>query len=255
MHLLSYNIASRTAPWQLIMEGGVDVALVQEISRPPAEIASRIGVMGEPWYDVQGTPDVVWKSAVVRTSERVHVEWVRPHIARVTEPGCQPIIMMSMYAQWKKPHASTQSAWIYADASVHKLISELYEFVGSERGHRIVAAGDLNILHGYGEDGSMYWKRRYDTIFERMAALGLRYMGPQAPNGGQAEPWPAELPAESKNVPTFHHARSSPAGATRQLDHVFVSESLAAFTSVRALNAVDAWGPSDHCRVMIEVRE
>jgi len=84
------------------MESGVDVALMQQISWPPEEIASSIGVMGEPWYDVQGTPDVEWKSAVVRTSERVQVEWVRPHIARVTEPGCAPILVMSIYAHRKK---------------------------------------------------------------------------------------------------------------------------------------------------------
>lgn len=235
------------------MQSDLDIALLQEISQPPAEIAAKIEMMGEPWKDVQGTPDVVWKSAVVRTSERVGVEWVRPHIARVTETGREPIIVMSMYGQWKRPHASTGSSWIYADASVHALISELSGFIGSEKGHRIVAAGDLNCLFGYGEHGSTYWKKRYDTIFERMASLGLQYMGPQSPQGRQAEPWPEELPRESMNVPTYYHTSSSRAGASRQLDHVFVSESLAALTTVHALNGVDEWGPSDHCRVMVEV--
>lgn len=237
------------------MQSDVDVALLQEISQPPSEISTRVEVMGEPWKDVQGTPNVVWKSAVVRTSERVGVEFIRPHIARVTESGCEPIIVMSMYGQWKKPHPSVGSPWIYADASVHALISELSGFIGSEKGHRIIAAGDLNCLYGYGEHGSAYWRKRYDTIFDRMEALGMRYMGPQAPNGRQAEPWPKELPRESKNVPTFHTIRSSPSGATRQLDHVFVSEPLVNSTTVRALNGVDEWGPSDHCRVMVEVEE
>jgi endonuclease/exonuclease/phosphatase family metal-dependent hydrolase len=112
----------------------------------------------------------------------------------------------------------------------------------------------LNILHGYGEYGSRYWKGRYDTVFDRMAALGLKFVGPQAPEGGrQADPWPKELPVESLNVPTFHTNRQSPATATRQLDFVFASESIADRVKVRALNSVEEWGPSDHCRVMIEL--
>jgi hypothetical protein len=43
-------------------------------------------------------------------------------------------------------------------------------------------------------------------------------------------------------------------GATRQLDFVFASHALANRVSVRALNNnTDEWGPSDHCRVLIEL--
>ncbi len=93
----------------------------------------------------------------------------------------------------------------------------------SQHGHRIVAAGDLNILHGYGEHGSAHWASRYATVFDRMEALGLAFVGPQHPHGRQAEPWPDELPRESLNVPTFHSTKQTPASATRQLDFVFAS--------------------------------
>jgi exonuclease III len=44
-------------------------------------------------------------------------------------------------------------------------------------------------------------------------------------------------------------------GATRQLDFVFASHALAERLSVRALNTdPDEWGPSDHCRVAIELQ-
>ena len=36
--------------------------------------------------------------------------------------------------------------------------------------------------------GNMYWKNRYNTIFTRMDALGLPFVGPQAPDGRQADP-------------------------------------------------------------------
>ena len=158
-----------------------------------------------------------------------------------------------MYGTWEKPHYLTGSPWIFADASVHRLISDLAIFIGSERGHHIIVAGDLNVLHGYGEDGNRYWASRYATVFDRMKALGLQFMGPQAPHGRQANPMPGELPGDSLNVPTFHTRHQTPATATRQLDFVFASESLAPRITVRALNEVEDWGPSDHCRVDFKV--
>ena len=90
-------------------------------------------------------------------------------------------------------------------------------------------------------------------MFSRAEALGLQFVGPEYPNGRRADPWPDELPRESRCVPTYHHSRQTPATATRQLDFVFASRSLADSVSVQALNQVDEWGPSDHCRVVIEV--
>ena len=144
--------------------------------------------------------------------------------------------------------------WITSDASAHRIVSDLSEaFIGSERGHRIIAAGDLNILHGYGEYGNPFWKARYRTVFDRMEDLGVPFVGPQYPHGRQANPWPAELPPDSKNVPTYHSKRQTPKTATRQLDFVFASRWLADSVSVRALNEIEEWGPSDHCRLEIEV--
>ena len=129
-----------------------------------------------------------------------------------------PFVAVSLYAVWEGPHSSTGNQYIFADASAHRLISDLSRFIGSDRKRGILAAGDLNILHGHGEHGSGYWAARYQTVFDRMEALGLTFAGPQAPDGRQADPWPAELPLESKNVPTFHHNRQTPARATIQGD-------------------------------------
>jgi exonuclease III len=127
--------------------------------------------------------------------------------------------------------------------------------VNDARSHRIIAAGDLNILHGYGDYGNSYWAARYATVFDRAEAMGLQFVGPQAPLGRQANPWPAELPEDSLNVPTFHTWGRGAMGATRQLDFVFASYALADRLSVRALNTnLDEWGPSDHCRVAIELQ-
>jgi hypothetical protein len=122
--------------------------------------------------------------------------------------------------------------------------------IGEE--HRIVVAGDLNCLYGYGEHGSQYWASRYATVFGRMSALGFSFVGPQAPAGRRADPWPGELPQSSNNVPTYYTSKQGPCSATRQLDFVFASNSLAANVEVRALNDPNEWGPSDHCRVEIK---
>jgi hypothetical protein len=163
------------------------------------------------------------------------------------------VTLASVYGAWERPHAGTGSGWIYADASVHRVISDLARLVGQQVGHRIVLAGDLNILHGHGEDGSSYWARRYRTVFDRMEALGLPFVGPQEPHGRKADPWPAELPLDSRNVPTYYTSHMTPATAQRQMDFVFASTSLASRVSVRALNQPEEWGPSDHCRLLIDL--
>ena len=87
-----------------------------------------------------------------------------------------------------------------------------------------------------------------------MEAIGLNFVGPQAPTGGiQADPHPTELPQNSKNVPTFRNNKTSPETAFRQLDFVFASASLKNRINVRALNTNEDWGESDHCRILIEV--
>lgn len=91
------------------------------------------------------------------------------------------------------------------------------------------------------------------SVHDRVRALGLRFCGPQYPNGRQAEPWPDELPRESLNVPTFRPNHKPPEQAKRQLDFVFTSESIADRITVKALNGIGEWGTSDHCRVVIDV--
>ena len=140
----------------------------------------------------------------------------------------------------------------YADGSAHRILSDL-SALALDRRLRLIVAGDWNLLRGYGEHGDEYWRARYDTVFSGAEALNLRFVGPEYPNGRRADPWPQELPSDSLCVPTFHHSRQSPSTATRQLDFVFASAPLARHVDVRALNQPDQRGPSDHCRVVIDI--
>ena len=164
-----------------------------------------------------------------------------------------PVVAVSMYAPWVRTHTSAASNFLFSDGSAHLVISDLSTLVAKKDGHRVLAACDMNILRGYGEHGSGYWAARYKTVFDRMEAMGLPCIGPEHPNGRRANPWPDELPRDSRNVPTFHSNRQSPATATRQLDYVFASTELAGSLKGRALNDPKDWGPSDHCRIEIEL--
>ena len=265
---ISWNIAHRPTLWDEVATLDADVALLQEAPQPPQDIAATTTTDSQPWRTEGAGCNRGWRAAVVKLNSRIQATWYEPKsigdaanrefavsrlgtlsAATITAPGEEPITFISMYAAWESPHATTNGSWIYADASVHRLISDLSVFIGKKIGHRIIAAGDLNILHGYVDLGSSYWGTRYQTIFDRFSAIGFRFVGPQSPNGRQAEPWPKELPKDSKNVPTYRTA----AGATRQLDFVFASRDIADRVRVQALNKADEWGNSDHCRVAIEV--
>jgi endonuclease/exonuclease/phosphatase family metal-dependent hydrolase len=269
--LISWNINRRVEAWQTLLESGADIALLQEASQPPADVATRLEVSPGTWRTA-GAATRPWRATVVKVSDHVAIEWFNTvsideasdgdlavsrigtlAAAEVIPPSGEPFIVASLYGLWESPHRHTNSDWIYADASVHRLISDLSALIGRSSGHRIIAAGDLNILYGYGEHGSSYWRERYATVFARMNALGLSFIGPQLPAGRPAEPWPGELPSTSKNVPTYHTNRQTPATATRQLDFVFASSNFADRIQLTAVNDVESWGPSDHCRIEIEI--
>ena len=264
-------MAGKRASWEFLLVCDAEVALLQEAVTPPDDVAGRVEVDPASFLDARGYR--ISRATVVKLSDEpgVQVKLLEPvpigdaqagdfvvshprsiAAAIVTAPGVEPFVAASICAAYEKPHRSTgKMSWNIVDASVHRIISDLSLFIGRQRGHRIVAAGDLTVWHGFGENE--YWKRRYDTVFDRMEAIGLPFVGPQYPNGRQADPWPSFLPKDSLNVPTYYNIGSSPAEANNQLDFVFASEGMVKSVQVRALNGVEEWGPSDHCRLEIEV--
>ena len=267
--IICWNIAQRRAAWRFLVGCDADIALLQEARLPPDDMAGKIEVDPAPFHDAKGHR--ISRTAVVKLSDHVRVEWLEPvpiaeavsgdfvvsqpgsiAAAIVDVPGVAPFVAVSICAAYEKPHRSTgKMAWNIVDASVHRVISDLSLLIGKQNGHRIVAAGDLTVWHGFGANA--YWKRRYDTVFDRMEAIGLPLVGPQHPHGRRADPRPSWLPENSLNVPTYYNIGSSPAEANNQLDFAFASERMAGSIQVRALNGVDEWGPSDHCRIEIVV--
>lgn len=280
MKIISWNMARRHESWRCLLDMDIDLALLQEAGRPPPDVAERIQadpaieVDAAPWETmiVDGRP--TYRTAIAKLSNRIEIDWIKARsletaktrelvmswpgtvtAASVNPPSGTPVIVVSMYAQWVRTHTRAGRNFIFSDGSAHHVVSDLSMFIAKDNGHRVLAAGDMNILRGYGEYGDSYWAARYQTVFDRMAAMGLPFVGPEYPNGRQADPWPDELPLDSKNVPTFHSNRQSPETAMRQLDYVFASTELTGSLKVCALNGPEEWGPSDHCRIEIELAE
>ena len=90
-------------------------------------------------------------------------------------------------------------------------------------------------------------------VWKRMDNMGLEFMGPQSPNGRQAHPVPDYLPSDTGNVVTFHRPAQTVQDADQQLDYVFASQGFHESFTTSALNSVEEWGSSDHCRILIEI--
>ena len=290
--VVSWNIAKSHEPWRQLLRMNADVALLQEAGQVPSDVADKVNtgpvehwdshVWNSHWYKGRFKKLYDRWPMVVKLSDRVEVEWYKSGRPRVGWPERRTRSPSAASAPLPPPesrratarlsrssaspctpggsgsHPNVKTAWSfgYADSSVHRIISDLSAFIGHEnpQTHRILAAGDLNIAHGYGDGGDPYWEARYRSVFERMATIGLEFIGPQAPNGRQAETPATGEPEDSRNVVTYYLPGKNPKTASNnQLDYAFASRGFHESVTVRAMNSVEEWGASDHCRLLIEI--
>ena len=275
IRVVSWNVAMKRAPWfelaEMARRGEADLALLQEAGNPPGEIADQFrfenDALGPTLFDR-------WP-LVVQLSDRVEVEWFRQvpahggydereigvsgigtmAVARVVPCGQveEAFLAVSMYARWIRAHPITgEKPGLHADISAHRILSDLQTFMDylDPSHYRILAAGDLNLC--YGATGYS-WYERERMVWDRFNALGLEFLGPQLPHGRAAASTPPASPENTRDVPTYHTNRQTPAEANRQLDYALASRGLHEDVTVRALNGVEEWGPSDHCRLLIEI--
>ena len=130
-----------------------------------------------------------------------------------------PFFVFSTYARWLYTHPCAQhsasrragrSVRIFSDGSAHRVISDLSAFIGhtNPTAHRMLVAGDLNTIYDAEDNNRLEIPARARTIFDRMRALGLEFVGPQWPNADRrADLVPQGLPKDTKNVPTYLSAR------------------------------------------------
>jgi len=236
--------------WKSSPDTGVDVVLLQEGYKPPKDVADRIEVDPAPYFKKDpsrpdGRGKALSRCAIVRVSDRVQVQYLSD--IKSSHPGCLsaavvtplegkfqgwPIHVVSFCPQYEVYHPSSGlKGDDLVDSSVHRIISDISLLIGRKDSFRMIVAGDTTVM--YGDEVSDYWKARNKTVFDRMSSIGLPMIGPQGP--------------------TYYYPGQTPATATRQLDYVFASRSMKNSVITRALNKPEEWGPSDHCRVLIEV--
>lgn len=271
LRLISWNMGHFAKSWPFLMSSDPlpDVALLQETLRPKKPPYWSTPPLDERWQ-IKGYLRE-FCSAVVGLSDRIKG---RPcpirgigdpgeHKLPVSVPGTiafaeivlgsgETVTVVSAYSIWE--YSFPKRRLIFADASAHRLISDISALISGLNGHQLIVAGDWNIFHGYGDNGNDYWKLRYQTVFDRMEALGLKFVGPQYPGGIRANNTPGYFPSDDKNVPTFRRGGASkPDTARDQLDFVFASSGICDRLIVKALNTAEEWGPSDHCRIAIDL--
>ena len=259
--LVCWNIEHKSEPWRVLRGMEADVALLQETRPPPSDAGIAAHDVNDPGDWPKGRLN--GRAVIVRLNERVEVEFIDKSFAtdpsvlaaaRIQAPNPEAFVVVSIAPAFEYPHEAVPGKMGNVDSSLHRSISDLTAFIGRPKHHRVIVAGDLTVMRGSSRYHDDYWSARARTVFERMDALGLQCVGPEAPHGRQADPWPDWLPRESRNVPTFRRIGASPAEAEAQLDYVFVSKGMVDSVRVSALNDPDQWGPSDHCRIVIEVR-
>ncbi len=288
--IVCWNINRNADACTELRKMDADVALLQEVGKGAARRMADILGEAETWdWDLSD----VWP-AVVRLSDRVKVDVFRPvapeedaditrnaiavsdrrtvAAARVTPLRTgRAFLVFSVYARWLTRHPGAYHSTsgkggrpfrIYSDGSAHRIISDLSAFIGHTNplAHRMVVAGDLNTFYGAKENNRLEKPARAQTIFDRMQALGLDFVGPQWPDADrQADPVPQGLPKDTRNVPTWlspqqrRRMRDEGILSGNQLDYVFASRDFGDKIRVHASNNAEGFGPSDHCRIRIEL--
>ena len=255
-----WNINRSQQALEQLADMDADLALLQEVHPGGYEWLAGRGNGVEvsphdPWLPWTKSSYDLWP-LVVKLSDSIQVEWFMPRnaihwpssdhfpvsgigtiaAARVKPAFDQePFIAASMYGRFREPHPSIgDKEWIHGDASVHRIISDLSVFFSPkpDTTHRILAAGDLN-MNFLGRSAP---EGRSQSVLFRMDALGMEYLGPKTPENGR--------------IPTYFTRSEGPATARAQLDHVFASRGMHNDITIQAMNSVDEWGPSDHCRTM-----
>ena len=132
IRVASWNVARRPDAWQVLLDAGVDLALLQEATPPPPGLAGRVEVDPSPWEAAGSSARRPWRAAVARFSDRVRIRpWPIAPIAEagpgelaVSRPGTlavaeatlssngEVVTLASAYGAWEEPVPSSGSDWI-----------------------------------------------------------------------------------------------------------------------------------------------
>jgi hypothetical protein len=270
MKLISWNMNQRPSNWavlaELMLEHGADVAMVQEAVAPPTG-TDRLRVFADP-----SLGDAPWRipvpagarrnfaSAVAVLGDMPVETWVPKPLSLaeysspvISHPGQwvavgvgepeQRVWVVSLYGLWE---TMPDTKDIFAEATLHRALSDLALLVHTRDTERVVLAGDLNIWRDYGHKK---WVPRYQSVFDRLSAYGLDLIGPHRTDGAPLEGCPCKGGSKCLHVRTYRHQKRADS-TPYQTDFAF-----ARGVQVRRCVALDEgrhWLQSDHCPILVE---
>jgi hypothetical protein len=272
MKLISWNMNRRRDNWTVLadvmQENGAVAAMVQEAVQPAAETASNLRIhpdpsLGDnPWHiPVPATTKRNFASAVVVYGDTPIEPWTPKPIGQaadggpaISHPGQWVAVgidepetrlwIVSLYGIWDR---MPDSGDIFAEATLHRALSDLALLFQAKATDRLVLAGDLNIWRGYGQEK---WRRRYQTVFDRLEAYGLKLAGPHRTIEKPLEGCPCNAGNDCSHVRTYRHQHRK-SSTPYQNDFVF-----ARGVQVGRCDALDEeryWKHSDHCPLLFEI--
>lgn len=212
----------KRASWFFLREqhGDAHVALLQEACTPPDDVARELDVGPGPWP--RSCSEAVVGISGKGSIKRVSLPDLRSSV--VHSDICIPAVAIATTPEGERLGFVSVEASHRTSPDLPKMMREIQRYCGDDL--PFIVAGDL----------TTWWDSK-TTVFADMMRMGLPLIGPHAP--------------------TFYSPlhRQTPSDAELQLDYVFASRVIAHRVAVRALNGVNEWGPSDHCRLLIEVAE
>lgn len=270
MRLLSWNMNRRASNWNvlvdLMLKHDVTAAMLQEAVAPPNSLESELQAFGDPSLGTEpwqmpipsGTRRPFASALAARRETPVTVYEPKPLAAAaygqpaISHPGQwvaasigEPdtsVWLISLYGMWD---SMSDSGDIFAEPSLHRAVSDLTPLLQEKQARRVVLAGDLNIWRGY---GPKKWARRYRTVFDRIEAYQLGFVGPKRTPGAALPNCPCKKPALCEHVQTYRYQRRADS-TPYQNDYMFAR-------GVQVLECIalnDYWEHSDHCPILLDI--
>ncbi len=242
MKIVSWNMQNKRDSWRFLVDQHqhYDFAFVQEACTPTPYVRRQAAEWDIPYERWQARPNR-YKQEVLRISDA----WTFFRLDRDTigsfRPDGSEILVPRFRAAAVVRRAGQPDVCLVCVVSGPKRSVRLADTVRAVR--RTLAAASLDSQMPMIAAGDLTTNpKRTPQTFTHMAEIGMHHLGPDCPN------FISKPQGET------------PGTAHRRLNHVFVTEDLVERVSVTALNHPDEthpdyWGPSDHCRILIEVGE
>jgi hypothetical protein len=274
--IASWNMNRTKGSWSFLRElrdrYDVDVFLLQEAGRPtpaprgfgvepdPAE-TDRWKILPQRLYcsaiaATEGAPSLRARRPIPLREAKAHWgEFVASHpgqfaVGDIETSDGTVVTVVSLYGIWDK---IPETGELFAEATLHRAISDLAVVFQGGGADKILVAGDLNVWHAYAGQGEP-WVGRFATVFDRLASFGLELLGPFRPEGMPVlEGCPCNT-STCRHVNTFRYQRKVTA-TPYQNDYIFGTASLKRSLIPGGCFAVqdeDVWDHSDHRPVIAQ---